>query len=149
MGKGVETFNTKKSAVGGMTPLNVAVRVAARQLEKGTDAKQLYIITDGFPMFHRREDEAYGTLSLMLWTRDEIHKARSRGIAVTGVIIGDDLSDHMVSLIFGPRRYWKRITVEETGEMDDDGEPVVRAERLGSELVTLLSGGFIDYLKRG
>jgi hypothetical protein len=33
--------------------------------------------------------------------------------------------------------------------MDAEGEPVVRAERLGSELVTLLSGGFIDYLKRG
>lgn len=149
MAEGVETFNTKKSAVGGVTPLNVAVRVAARHLEGGPDVKHLYIITDGFPVFQRREDESYGTLSLMLWTRDEIHKARQRGIGVTGVIIGHDLSDHMVSLIFGPRRYWKRITVEETGEVDADGEPVVTADRLGSELVSLISSGFVEYLKRG
>jgi hypothetical protein len=149
MAPGVETFNTKKSAVGGVTPLNVAVRVAARQLEKGTEAKQLYVITDGFPVFSKRDGESYGTLSLLLWTRDEIHKARQHGISVTGVIIGEDLSDHMVSMVFGPRRYWKRVTVADTGTVDADGEPIVTAERLGSELVSLLSTSFVEYLKRG
>ena len=72
-----------------------------------------------------------------------------------GVIIGNDLDDAMVTTVFGPSRYWKRISVEavqnERGNtcFDEDGEPMMVAERLGSELVTLMSSSFIEYLKRG
>jgi hypothetical protein len=155
MAEGVETFETKKSAVGGVTPLNVAVRVAARQLEQGNEAKQLIVITDGMPVYTKRDGAEYNTLSLLLWTRDEIHKARQHGVNVTGVIIGDELSDHMVSLVFGPSRYWKRITVEHAKDAaghdvyDKNHEPVMIADRLGSELVSLIASSFIEYLKRG
>jgi len=129
---------------GGSTPLHVAVRLGVRELERGTESKQLFVLTDGFPTHAKRNGKIFATEQLMLFVRDEVRKARSKGINVTCVLVGApdwrkpdqihyDMSPKQLSYMFGPRRNWRQM------------DP----ERVGSDLVHLVATSFVDFLKRG
>lgn len=145
--KNLDVFTTSRSRADGSTPLHVALRLAARQMEKGSEAKQLFVLTDGFPCHSRRDGRAYSTAQLMMFCREEVAQARQEGIGVTGIMLGHrgyaapgqpkpvpryDLNEKQLGFMFGHRRNWNM--------MDPD--------RLGIDLVRLVTTSFSDYLSR-
>lgn len=128
---GQEVFESDSAMVGGTTPLHTAIRVALRELEDGTDRKHLFVISDGFPVFARRDGASFGTKTLMGFVRGNVMSARQKGIGVTGVMIGRDVHDKAMSFMFGPQKYW-RVMGEDT---------------FGTDLVQLVTGAFIEYLR--
>ena len=127
----LEVFHTDKSPVRGYTPIHLAIRAGVRHLERGSEAKHLVVTTDGFPVYTRRDGRSYPTTQLMAMVRDEVLRAKKRGIQVTGVVIGEELAPKHMSFMFG--KGWKY--------MPDD--------RFGSNLVQLVSNSFMNYLRRG
>ena len=124
--------------------MHVAIRLGTRELEKGTESKQLFILTDGFPTHAKRDGKIFATEQLMLFVRDEVQKARGLGINVTCVLVGApdwrkpeeihyDMNPKQLSYMFGPKRNWRQM------------DP----ECIGSDLVHLVATSFVDFLKRG
>lgn len=128
---GVEIFDSAKSPVQGWTPLHIATRLARRELEIGAEAKQLLVLSDGYPVYTRRDGRGYDTKFLMGLVRNEVHEARQDGINVTGVLIGHDMDKPSLQFMFGPRRHWR----------------VMSQDRFGVDLVNLVATSFMDYLK--
>jgi len=130
---------------GGMTPLHVAIRLGVRELERGSESKQLFVLTDGFPTHRKRDGKTFGKRQLMQFIREEVQRARTRGINVTGILIGTrggwmvpddqlhyDMSDKELAFMFGPKRNWRTV--------DPD--------RIGNDLVQAVARSFVDFLKR-
>jgi hypothetical protein len=138
---GLDEFASGKAHVGGATPLHVAVRLAARDLDKGQETKQMFVLTDGFPVHSRRDGRQFSTTQLMMFTRDEIQSARQDGIGVTGVLIGSrsyggnmahwDMTPKQLQFMFGSPKSWKMI----------------QPTRLATDLVQLVATSFVDYLR--
>ncbi len=138
----LETFDSDKSKIGGFTPLHLAVRVGARYLEVGDESKHMIVATDGVPVYSRGDGKHYGSAQLMNFVREDVRRVQKRGVNVTGVIFSEDsnndetwgtVSDKEMTHMFGPRRNWKRIG----------------AERMGQDLVRLVSSSFLNYLRSG
>jgi hypothetical protein len=128
----LEVFDSAKSRVKGTTPLHLAVQVGARYMEMGNESKYLIVTTDGQPVFTGLNGEWYSNEWLSEKTRDEVRAARTKGINVTGVIIGDAIDNRSMSNMFG-KKHWSRMS----------------EKRLGEDLVKLVATSFMDYLKRG
>ena len=128
----LEVFDSAKSRVSGSTPLHLAVRVGARFMELGSEAKYMIVTTDGEPNFTSQDGQWYSGEALALMTKDEVQQARKHGVNVTGVIIGDAINDKKMSNMFG-RKHWRRMS----------------EDRFGDDLVKLVATSFMDYLKRG
>lgn len=128
---GHEIFESDSAMVGGVTPLHTAIRVALRELEDGMDKKHLFVISDGFPVFARRDGHHFGTKTLMGFVRGNVMSARAKGIGVTGVMIGQDVATKGMSFMFGPSKYW-RIMGEDT---------------FSNDLIQLVTSAFVDYLR--
>lgn len=142
----VEVFDTDKSKVTGVTPFHLAIRVAHRFLERGSEMKHLFAVTDGFPVYTRADGKNYSTRQLLMMVRDEVAEARRRSIATTGAIIGSssyaysddeskvyyDLGPRELRFMFGAPRFWKQI------------DP----RNFGNDLVKLVASSFLDYLNR-
>lgn len=130
---GAEVFESESAAVGGITPLHTAIRVGLRELEDGTDRKHLFVISDGFPVFSRKGGQSYGTKTLMGFVRSNIMAARTKGVGVTGVMIGGDVSAKGMEYMFGPSKYWR----------------VLNDQTFSTDLVQLVVQSFVDYLRVG
>jgi len=128
---GQEVFESEAAAVGGHTPLHTAIRVALRELEDGTDKKHLFVISDGFPVFARRDGAHFGTQTLMAFVRSNVMTARSKGIGVTGVMIGHDIKPKGMSFMFGSSKFWR----------------IMGEDSFGNDLVQLVTGAFVEYLR--
>lgn len=128
---GQEVFDSDSARVGGITPLHTAIRVALQELEDGTDAKHLFVVSDGFPVFARKDGAVYGTNSLMASVRQNVMGARQKGVGVTGVMIGKQVSNKAMGFMFGPSKYWR--------QMDE--------ARFGDDLIQLVSTAFVEYLR--
>jgi len=128
-----EVFESATSRVGGTTPLHTAIRVALKDLEDGTDRKHLFVISDGFPIFVRNDGAQYGTRALMSFVRMNIQNARRKGIGVTGVLIGSDVGAKEMGKMFGPPRNWR----------------IMKDQTFGHDLVQLVTGAFVSYLRGG
>lgn len=128
----LEIFDSPKSRVSGTTPLHLAVRVGTRFMELGSESKYMIVTTDGEPVFTSLDGQWYSGQGLQQLTKEEVRQARTKGVNVTGVIIGNEVSDEKMSYMFG-RKHWRRL-----------GE-----NRLGDDLVKLVATSFMDYLKRG
>lgn len=134
-------YSNSSAQVGGTTPLHIATKVACRFLESGDETKHLFTITDGFPVYARRDGKDFPTWQLMMYTREAILGARKAGVGVTGVCLGHesygggspsyDLTPKQMSFIFGHQKNWRMMT----------------PSRLGSDLVKLVSTSFSDYLR--
>jgi len=128
---GQEMFDSNSARVGGTTPLHTAIRVGINELEDGTDKKHLFVISDGFPMFSRRDGAQFGTKMLMSFVKKNILEARSNGIGVTGVMIGNDVEAVDMEKMFGHSRHWR----------------VMNDAAFGSGLIELVTGAFVEYLR--
>lgn len=133
-------YTNSSAQVGGTTPLHIATKVACRFLESGDETKHLFVLTDGFPCYSRRDGKDFPTWQLMMYTRESILGARKVGVGVTGVCLGHDgyggapsydLTPKQMSFVFGHQRNWRMMT----------------PSRLGSDLVKLVSTSFTSYLK--
>lgn len=127
----LEIFDSDKSSVRGFTPLHLAVRVGVRHMERGSEAKHLVVVTDGVPVYYRRDGESYPTAQLLSMVREEVRKARKKGIQVTGLLIGHELDSKSMAFMFG--RSWKYLP----------------SEHFGPPLVQVISTSFMNYLRRG
>lgn len=128
---GAEVFESDSAVVGGVTPLHTAIRVAIRDLEDGSDRKHLFVLSDGFPVFARKDGATYGTATLMGFVRSNVMLARTKGIGVTGVMIGDNVAPKSMAYMFGPSKYWR----------------VLNEEKFGPDLIDLVTQSFTDYLR--
>lgn len=126
------SFTNKDSQVGGHTPLHIALRVATRFMTMGDEAKQIIIITDGWPS-HSSAKGKWATKTLQRFVREEVRTARRIGMNVTGVVIGKDMSDEGLSFMLGPPTNWKRMD----------------KHKLGAGLVQVVSSSFTKYLRAG
>lgn len=128
------TFTTPQSKVGGNTPMHLALRVATRFMEAGSEAKQIILITDGWPSFTTEQGKLHPK-ALRGFVRAEVRHARRLGMNVTGVVIGKDKSmdDAGLSSMFGPPANWKRMD----------------SKHLGDGLVRIVSSSFTRYLRNG
>jgi hypothetical protein len=127
------TFVSKNAIVSGNTPLHLALRVCNRFMEAGAEAKQIICLTDGFPTHVSKKGNAYGTKTLSGFVREEVRHARRLGMNVTGVLVGRDVGDDMLSFMFGPTTNWRRMP----------------EKSFGDELVRLVSTSFVKYLRNG
>lgn len=127
------TFESKNAIVSGNTPLHLALRVCNKFMEAGAEAKQIICLTDGFPTHISKKGNAYGTKTLTAFVRDEVRQARRKGINVTGVLIGQEVRDDMLSFMFGPPSNWRRMPKKD----------------FGNDLVRLVSASFVKYLRYG
>lgn len=133
------------AAVGGVTPLHTAIRVASRFLEEGDEKKQLFVISDGFPVFHTRSGYNFSTKRLMTFVRGEVLRARSKGIGVTAVMIGSEqvkrgvvkikteVSPKKMGFMFGSSKHWR----------------LIGTQSFGGDLVKLVTRSFVEYLRAG
>jgi hypothetical protein len=128
---------------GGLTPIHVAMRVAGRKLEEGTEAKQLFVLTDGFPSYRVRDGKHMNTNQLMMFVRNEVRDIRRLGTNVTGMLVGSlrnlkggdvhyDVGPKDLKFMFGSQKSWKQV----------------RPDRLGNDLVQLVAQSFTEYLKK-
>lgn len=130
---GLEVFDTPKSNVGGVTPLHLAIRVATRQLVRSSDKKHLFVVTDGRPVWRSREGRDFSTDQLFQYTREAVILARQRGVNVIGVLIGTEVTEAEMRFMFGPQKFWRRMS----------------AKTFGRDLVRLVTESFIAYLAAG
>lgn len=128
---GRERFESDSARVGGVTPLHTAVRVAIRELEEGNEFKNLFVISDGFPVFAKRDGAVFGTQTLMNFVRANVRQARRHGIGVTGVMIGKDTQAKAMGHMFGPSKYWC----------------IVSEKSFSNDLIQLITGSFVEYLR--
>jgi len=117
--------------VGGCTPLHTAIRLGVNHLEKGSDCKQLFVITDGKPIFSRKDGGTYDTKLLIEYVRNTVQQARSNGIGITGVLLGNEMTPINMRRMFGPPKYWR----------------ILDRKHFGDSLLQLVTGAFVDYLK--
>lgn len=128
---GVEGFTTERSPVTGCTPLHTAIKLATKYLEQGAESKQLIIITDGEPHHLTKSGSKIPTSQLHVWVREAVSEARKQGINVTCLMISSKVSPEKLKKMFGPPHTWK----------------TVNEDKLGSDLIRLVSGSFVKYLR--
>lgn len=129
---GREVFESDSAIVGGVTPLHSALRVAIRELEdNNTDRKHLFVISDGFPVFANSDGEAFGTGTLMAFIKHNVMYARTKGIGVTGVVVGQDLTEYGMRYMFGSSDHWR----------------VMKTATFDADLIDLISSTFTKYLR--
>jgi uncharacterized protein with von Willebrand factor type A (vWA) domain len=126
-----ETYSSKDSKVMGNTPLHTAIRLAVRHLERGSEAKQLIILTDGAPCFTSKAGGKIPESQLQRWVRDEVRYARHHGINITCLMIGTFVPSEKLRHMFGSQSNWK----------------VVDEQRLGADLIAVVTSSFVRYLK--
>ncbi len=68
---------------------------------------------------------------LQYLVRDQVHKARKSGINVTCLMIGSEVPKEQLQRMFGSEANWK----------------VISNDRLGSDLVSVVTSSFVKFLK--
>lgn len=129
---------------GGLTPMNSAIHVGVRHLMSRPVgmAKNLFLITDGSPVQLKTDRTKNGHFQaipeflLRQFVKKEINWARQKGIGVYTLIIGHQISDEDALQMFGPRKYWRRVS-------HGDGP-----ESLARVLPQLVMENFTRHLKR-
>lgn len=99
---------TLPSLTKGLTPTHVAVEAAAEEVRKSPGDRIIYVVTDGLPVWARRNGIHLSMEANMALTRTAITNARSRGVRVRGIMLGEDVDDANLTLMYG--REWSRIT---------------------------------------
>lgn len=134
----LESFHTDKSPVDGLTPLHIALRLAVRDMVEGHSAKQLFVLTDGAPLYASATGKLFSEKKLQHFVREEVQAARRVGINVTTFLIGStvgrkvhfEVGPKELAYMFGPPRYWK----------------CVDEARFGEDLVAAVAKSFCAYL---
>ena len=124
-------YSSKTSYADGGTPLHIAIKLAARQLDHGKEDKHLLVLTDGFPHFTRKDGTRFPESQLQDWVRAEVLRARKRGIQVTCLMIGTSVPEKRLSFMFGQKKNWA----------------IIKQDSLTQSLVSSVASTFSKYLK--
>ena len=104
---------------GGITPMNTAINVTARHQHRCVSegmAKRMFLLTDGSPLQNKVGGGSIPPEVLMRFVANEIRKARSRGIQVYVMVIGEHaIAEEDCLKMFGPRKFWRRVANREVG----------------------------------
>ncbi len=123
----------------GMTPLYAALNIAQRTLYGGGDSKHIFLLTDGAPSAATSDKKHMPLRQAISSTRNEVRRARGRGISITSILIGEadekgeltfEIGEPALRSMFGHRRHWSYVT----------------PEGLGEELVRQVTSSFVNYL---
>jgi hypothetical protein len=158
-------LESEKAPVTGFSPLHVAIDRAVTELRQGTEFKVLVVLTDGLPEHFNNEGKPYGKEQLIQKVRDTVARAHAEKVRVIGLFIGelerarireygtlgsyDQVQDAVetdaesvvstlvdsatLTRMFGGTQSWK----------------VLDPRTLETDLVTLISRVFTDYLANG
>lgn len=122
---------------GGITPMNAAINVATSHLWRKMPAgmaKRMFLLTDGSPVHVKVTGARIPEFMLRQFVANEIKKARTHGIEVYTIVIGEHaIDDERCLQMFGQRKFWVRV--------DKD--------RVGMALLELVLRNFNRYLRRG
>lgn len=120
---------------GGLTPMNSALHVALKDLITQTPAgmaKRMFLLTDGSPTQFTTKGKNLSSKFLRGLVAKEIRTARQKGTQVYTFIIGNAIEDKHALEMFGPRRFWRRVS----GNVS-----------IGQALVEMVLAEFVKYLK--
>lgn len=130
----IDRFDTQTEDYGDakhmLTPIHTALLLARRDLEPFKDHRHIFVLTDGDPTFLTANGANMSEQTLRQAVRQEVTRARSHGIAVTAVVLGDLLRDKDVFFMYGTD--WIRIN----------------EENFSKALVKLVTSSFINFVKR-
>lgn len=76
---------------GGRTPTPFALQTAVRDMMMRRSARHIFLLTDGVPVYRSRRGHAYSQDLLLKLTRGAVNLARSRGVNLTTLLIGEAL----------------------------------------------------------
>lgn len=106
---------------GGITPMNTAINIAIqhqhRYVAEGM-AKRMFLLTDGSPLQTRINGGLIHPEALRRFVANEVKKARTRGIQVYALVIGEHaISEEDCTKMFGPRQYWRIVQNNDVGKV--------------------------------
>ncbi len=123
-------------ACGGITPMNSAINIATSHLWRKMPAgmaKRMFLLTDGSPVQTRVTGKSLPESVLRRFVANEIKKARSHGIEVYTLVIGENaIDDDRCLQMFGQKKFWRKVG----------------RDRVGPVLLTLVLENFNRYLRR-
>ncbi len=117
-GFGTNQSTTIPVCCGGMTPTPAGIHTATKYLSSHIPAgmeKKIFLLTDGNPT----QIKAGGDVPrerLLMMVRKEVNIARSKGIQIYTVILGDEITDKDALDMFGSRAYWRRVPPVQIGQ---------------------------------
>lgn len=126
------TTSYEAAKVDGFTPLHLAMEAARAETMLGTSAKQIIVITDGWPA-HLTEEREVSVSALLARVRKEVQTCRRRGTNVTLLAIGNDMDDTGLNLMMGARKHWQRL----------------HPKKLSDGVVRAVAASFTQYLRNG
>lgn len=131
-------YESASAGVGGFTPIHIAAHLGIKALELSRATKHMFMITDGVPNHHTKDGVVDRELINKI-TANEIVRARTRGIGVTGAIIPkikkgeiDRTNRPYMDIMFGRRGDWNYLS----------------PDNIGSDLIQLVVKSFIAYLQK-
>lgn len=118
----------------GLTPLHVAIPVAAKRLSLlPGSTRHLFVITDGNPMYMGRNRQVSTHQQLIPEAAKQVRDAHSRNVNVGALLIGNEITDVNADNLFGGRRFWTRVRPSQ--------------EDLFREMVSLVDRAFTRFLR--
>lgn len=121
---------------GGITPMNSAINIATSHLWRKMPAgmaKRMFLLTDGSPIQTRVTGRSLPESVLRQFVANEIKKARSHGVEVYTLVIGENaIDDERCLQMFGQKKFWNKVG----------------RDRVGTVLLTLILRNFNRYLRR-
>ena len=98
---------------GGLTPMHTALQIAVKHtlthVPSGME-KRLILLTDGKPTQFTTKSKQMGEAFLMGLVHREVSYARQNGIQVYSILIGKGIPDDNAKTMFGPKRFWERVS---------------------------------------
>ena len=121
-----------KKSVGGLTPLHLAINVAADFLSRTDNAAHLFIVTDGHPVFIDTSGLMLDTEYIVRDVGKAVKGAREKGVGVSSLIIStkETLAKNSLETMFGTFGYW----LSTSGDLD-------------KRLVSMVTRSFEKYLR--
>lgn len=84
-----------------LTPLPMAIDIAAKELSYSHGELNLLVLTDGLPVYSTTKGHCIRTQVLMEWTRTAVANAAHRRVQTTCFMIGNTASDESLNAMFG------------------------------------------------
>jgi hypothetical protein len=121
-----------EKSVGGLTPLHLAINVAADFLSRTDNATHLFIVTDGHPVFVDTSGLMLDTEYIVRDVGKAVKCAREKGVGVSSLVIStnETLAKNSLETMFGAFGYW----LSASGDLD-------------KHLVSIVTRSFEKYLR--
>jgi hypothetical protein len=124
---------------GGLTPMHAALRVSIKHISRNVPtgmAKQIFLLTDGSPFHIKAGGKLLNDGMLRSFVTKEVKWARTHGIEVYTIVIGNGITDEQALMMFGNRKFWQRASGGKDGE-----------DTVDKVLTSLVMANFSKYLR--